>query len=131
MARFEVENLTNAGKIGTATTRPGYSGRSYVTGWKRADGALTANILAFFPVAYRMRVRVISTSGATLTVRIDGEVEHVIAVPASNPSSWSAANDYEFQIQLSGGFHSLAFEPGEVGEIDVDHIDLLSTDTTT
>lgn len=102
-----------------------------MTSWSAVDGPLTANLFTFSPSSYRLRVRAISTSGATLVVRIDREQTFNVVIAASSPSLWSASNDYEFQVRISGGLHSMTFQLDEGGIIDFDHFDVLSIPAAT
>ena len=122
--RFEAE-LIFGGRF-SATTRPGFTGSAYVRGWTAANGPLTATVVVGFPVRYRLRVRAVSTAGATVVVRVDGETTAVLTIGPSNPSEWSAADDHELIVHLPFGVHSLSFELRERDSLDIDHVDVLS-----
>ena len=64
-------------------------------------------------------------------VRIDRDQTFSVVIAASDPSLWSAANDYEFQVRISGGLHSVTFQPDAEGIIDFDHFDVLSVPAAT
>ena len=122
--RFEAELLVD-GRL-SATTRPGFTGSGYVRAWTAADGPLTATVVVGFPVRYRLRVRAVSTAGASVVVRVDGATTAVLAVAPSNPPEWSAADDHDLVLQLPFGIHSLSFEVHEGDSLDIDHVDVLS-----
>ena len=106
--------------------RPGFTGTGYVHSWVAAQPALTTDLKVKVPGVYRIRLRVLSTSGALLRISFDAvefqTTEVTVAIPIADGDSWESATTVTIDVLLEGSGDTMTVRPVGTGSVDFDHI---------
>ncbi len=116
---YEAEDGTLNG-VTVATTRTGFSGTGYVTGFTDPGFSVTLTLNLALTGPHQVKLRYAAPNGAKLArLLIDNIDQGEVSLPAT--ATWAWANGP--QVQLSAGFHTLVVV-SDWGYYDLDRVDV-------